>query len=216
MISKNFKYNLSFYKNIVRNISFYKRKKPTNHYETLGVSFDSDYETIKKAYYVLAKKYHPDLNPTEEALENFKSMKKAYEVLGDPNLRIAYDLENKFNDGNEMGRSESNSRYTSRYGKRVMSGPRTIKNFYYDQWSNYKTPDWSDLKHGMDSKTEYILRDLDDELAVSQRTNQVYKLLLKYRILIASLLFFSLDIFFVLKNRHLYKSYVMYKSAFFK
>lgn len=36
-------------------------------YYTLGVARDDDMKTVKKKYYHLAKQYHPDLNPGEEA-----------------------------------------------------------------------------------------------------------------------------------------------------
>jgi DnaJ-class molecular chaperone len=41
-----------------------------NHYDVLGLSHDSDFEKIKEAYYVLAKKYHPDLNKEPKAIVN--------------------------------------------------------------------------------------------------------------------------------------------------
>jgi len=39
-----------------------------NYYEQLGVSIDADYEIIKKKYYDLAKKYHPDINKSPDAI----------------------------------------------------------------------------------------------------------------------------------------------------
>ena len=37
-----------------------------NYYEVLGVGKDADAQTIKSAYKKLAKKYHPDINPSQE------------------------------------------------------------------------------------------------------------------------------------------------------
>lgn len=34
-----------------------------DYYEVLGIGKDADEAAIKKAYRVLAKKYHPDMNP---------------------------------------------------------------------------------------------------------------------------------------------------------
>ncbi len=63
-----------------------------DYYEVLGVSRDADAGTIKKAYYQLAKKYHPDANPGDaEAEEKFKEANEAYEVLSDPEKRTKYD-----------------------------------------------------------------------------------------------------------------------------
>jgi len=64
----------------------------TDHYDTLGVSRDASPEEIKKAYRRLARELHPDVNPSEEASERFKSVTHAYDVLSDPEQRERYDL----------------------------------------------------------------------------------------------------------------------------
>ena len=61
-------------------------------YSILGVSRDADENVLKKAYRSLAKKYHPDLHPDDaEAEAKFKEINEAYELLGDPEKRKAYD-----------------------------------------------------------------------------------------------------------------------------
>ena len=63
-----------------------------DYYEVLGVSKDASQEDIKKAYRVLAKKYHPDMNPGDKnAAEKFKEASEAYAVLSDENKRRQYD-----------------------------------------------------------------------------------------------------------------------------
>jgi molecular chaperone DnaJ len=63
----------------------------SDHYEVLGVSRDASPEEIKKAYRKLARELHPDVNPSEEAQERFKTVTHAYEVLGDEQSRRNYD-----------------------------------------------------------------------------------------------------------------------------
>lgn len=63
-----------------------------DYYEVLGVSKGASDSEIKKAYRVLAKKYHPDMNPGDKEAEvKFKEASEAYAVLSDEEKRRKYD-----------------------------------------------------------------------------------------------------------------------------
>ncbi|NYD55331.1 molecular chaperone DnaJ [Microbacterium pseudoresistens] len=63
-----------------------------DHYEVLGVSRDASEDEIKKAYRRLARQLHPDVNPSEDAAEQFKLVTHAYDVLSDADSRRRYDM----------------------------------------------------------------------------------------------------------------------------
>lgn len=63
----------------------------SNYYEILGVDKNATGDQIKKAYRDLSKKFHPDLNKSDDAEEKFKKIAEAYETLGDEKKRSEYD-----------------------------------------------------------------------------------------------------------------------------
>lgn len=60
-----------------------------DYYETLGVNKGASKDEIKKAFYKLAHKYHPDKKEGNEA--KFKEVNEAYQVLSDEGKRSKYD-----------------------------------------------------------------------------------------------------------------------------
>ncbi|MBU0727897.1 DnaJ domain-containing protein [Patescibacteria group bacterium] len=62
-----------------------------NLYKILGIEKTASPEEVKKAYFVMAKKYHPD-SADESEVKKFYEVSEAYQVLSDVEERRAYDL----------------------------------------------------------------------------------------------------------------------------
>ena len=99
-----------------------------NYYQILQVSENASSEVIEKAYKVLAKKYHPDLQSgdikSRLAEGVFKEITEAYEVLSDRVLREQYDKQiglipnyNNFTHINPNTKSNFKTNKSSKYRK---------------------------------------------------------------------------------------------------
>ncbi len=74
-----------------------------DYYKIMGLKRDASQEDIKRTYRKLARKYHPDVSKETNAEEHFKEVGEAYEVLKDPEKRVAYDqLGANWNAGQEF------------------------------------------------------------------------------------------------------------------
>jgi Ca-activated chloride channel homolog len=63
----------------------------TDHYATLGVTYNATPEEIRSAYFLLARTLHPDVNPNEVDRERFLAVQAAYEVLSNAQRKARYD-----------------------------------------------------------------------------------------------------------------------------
>lgn len=77
----------------------FERARAATHYEVLGVAHSVKPDELKRVYYSLAKRLHPDRfrRDSDEALRQqtdvaFAKIAQAYDVLKDPALRASYDL----------------------------------------------------------------------------------------------------------------------------
>src|SRR3954462_3022606 len=65
---------------------------PRDPYEVLGVESQASEQEIKKAFRMLARELHPDVNRHDpEAEDKFKEAAEAYEILSDSDRRATYD-----------------------------------------------------------------------------------------------------------------------------
>lgn len=66
-----------------------------DYYEILGLAKNATDDDIKKAYRKMASKYHPDKvqgdDEKTKVEEKFKEVNEAYDTLGDPEKKSAYD-----------------------------------------------------------------------------------------------------------------------------
>ena len=100
-----------------------------DYYSILGVSKNCHESEIKKSYYKLAKKWHPDKNSSPLAEDKFKEINKAYEVLSDEKKRSVYDSQHV---SEILIRSSFSSKTRSTYT------PRS-SNFTFNTTNSYTT-----------------------------------------------------------------------------
>jgi curved DNA-binding protein len=73
-----------------------------DYFKVLEVERGADAEAIKRSFRKLARQYHPDVNPGDQAAEaRFKEISEAYEVLSDPDKRRRYEQFGQY--WNQMG-----------------------------------------------------------------------------------------------------------------
>ena len=121
-----------------------------NLYETLGIEPEATSQEIKKAYKKLSMKLHPDRNPGDpDAEEEFKSLKKSYEVLSDPVKRKRYDETGTIEaDGKQNLRDQAIQMVT----QLMLSA---MRNSSYDH-KNYLKPIKNSLKSNLSAATHEL------------------------------------------------------------
>jgi len=117
--------------------------KETEFYDRLELSPDATTEEVKKAYKKFAIKYHPDKNLNNpSAVEKFKDIGEAYEVLGDDKKRKMYDQYGKdaMKEGGFSGHSAEDifssifggSPFSNFFGGGGRGGPKKGENIVHE------------------------------------------------------------------------------------
>ncbi|CAH9129890.1 unnamed protein product [Cuscuta epithymum] len=124
-----------------------------DYYDLLGVSKGASPEEIKKAFHVLAKKYHPDANKNNpSAKRKFVEIRDAYETLRDPDKKRQYD----------MAKEHSQKTEDSNFGYGSAEGFRYSGNF--NDFSHSFQKIFSEI---FENETEAFSDDIQVELSIS-------------------------------------------------
>ncbi|KAI5694268.1 hypothetical protein M8J75_013822 [Diaphorina citri] len=149
-------------------LSNLKRK---DYYQILGISKNSSAKEIKKAYYELAKKYHPDTNKTDpNASKKFHEVSEAYEVLSDDTKRQEYDTWGATSEQMSAAgasRSTTAEDYMHRWNFKSSVDPEELfRKIFGDTGFDFKVTEEEFIanKYGFGSSQEVILK-IDFETA---------------------------------------------------
>lgn len=150
--------------------------KNKNYYQILGVDKESTQKEIKKTYYKLSFKHHPDQNKNADA-SHFNLLTEAYKVLIDTDKRKEYDLKSKFgrkyNEYFEFFDIDINFNYDESKQKledfkknyvnniQIKVNPDTFDgNLEYERWVKCKTCDGT----GKDLSSKIIIKNNQGEI----------------------------------------------------
>jgi curved DNA-binding protein len=139
-----------------------------DYYQLLEVDRNADTATIKKAYRKLARKYHPDLNPDDEAAKKkFQQINEAHEVLSDPEKRSKYD---------KYGKDWQHGEAYEQAAKQQQQQQRQSSNFEGFSSGNFNEGEFSDFFESMfggsgrrNSSVRFRGQDLNATLQLSLR-----------------------------------------------
>ncbi|XP_011333226.1 protein tumorous imaginal discs, mitochondrial isoform X2 [Ooceraea biroi] len=136
-----------------------------NYYEILGVSKNASAKDIKKAYYQLAKKYHPDTNKGDPSSgKKFQEVSEAYEVLSDDVKRKEYDTWGTTSEqmGMGMGQGHRPKNYSQHWQyTSTVNAEELFRKIFGDAgfqsgaFSDFE--DFAESKHGFGAAQEVIM-----------------------------------------------------------
>ncbi len=143
-----------------------------DYYKILGIDKNAGADDIKKAYRKLARKFHPDLNPTDkEAHKKFQQINEANEVLSDPEKRKKYDQYGKdwqHAEHFEKQRQQRPAPGQERYSAEDFSGDSDFSSFFESMFGGGQGQRRTKFR-GQDFNAELHLQ-LTDTLTTHQQT----------------------------------------------
>lgn len=103
-----------------------------DYYQILGVKKSATSDEIKKAYRLMARKYHPDVSKEPDAEEKMKAVNEANAVLSDPEQRAAYDQLGKGQQANQDFRPPPNWDTGFEYSGTGANSAQDFSDFFSD------------------------------------------------------------------------------------
>ncbi|XP_063736885.1 dnaJ homolog subfamily A member 3, mitochondrial-like isoform X2 [Eleginops maclovinus] len=123
-------------------------------YQVLGVPRTATQKEIKKAYYQLAKKFHPDTNPDDpESKEKFAKLADAYEVLSDELKKKQYDTYGAAGFDPSRGGGSSQQQYYRAGGSNI--NPEELFRKIFGEFSSGRG--FGDLNSMFEQRPEFVM-----------------------------------------------------------
>ena len=141
-----------------------------NYYEILEVNKNASPEVVDKAYKVLVKKYHPDLQQTPQEKikceEMIKEINKAYETISNTELRAEYDrkLEAEYNEQMQYEKEQIIKQYAQN-----QNYTKTPGNF-----SQNSTPTYSQSEHPQQPSSSTEQRQYNEYQSTIEKIHQQF------------------------------------------
>ena len=133
-----------------------------DYYKVLGVSKDATSDEIKKAYRKLARKLHPDINPSDkEAHAKFQQLNEANEVLSHPEKRKKYD---KY--GKDWENGEEYEKYQQQQRSNSGRQHRTNADFNGEDFSDFFSSMFGHQERSGRTQTKYRGQDIQAQLQI--------------------------------------------------